>query len=71
MAPVLDEVANAYSERLVVAKINTDIDQATAVRFGIQGIPTMILFNRGKEIDRVVGALPKPALERWLDRALV
>jgi thioredoxin len=70
VAPVLDELADDYSGRLVIAKINTDHDQSTAARFGIQGIPTMILFHRGKELDRVVGALPKPALEQWLDRTL-
>jgi thioredoxin len=70
VAPVLDELASEQAGRLVVAKINTDDNQATAARLGIQGIPTMILFQNGKEIDRVVGALPKPALEQWLEQKL-
>ena len=70
VAPVLNELAGEKAGSLVVAKINTDDNQATAARLGIQGIPTMILFHQGKELDRVVGALPKPALEQWLDRAL-
>ena len=70
VAPVLDELASDYNGRVVVAKINTDDEQAAAVRFGIQGIPTIILFHRGKEIDRVVGAMPKHHLERWIDSAI-
>ena len=70
VAPLLDEVAASYGGRVVVAKVNTDVDQAAAIRFGVQGIPTMILFDRGKEIDRVVGAMPKTQLERWIDSAL-
>lgn len=71
VAPVLDELADEQSGRLVVAKVNTDNNQTTAARLGIQGIPTMILFHRGKEVDRIVGALPKSALEQWLQKALV
>ena len=70
VAPVLEEVADERSDRLVVAKVNTDSNQQVAGSLGIQGIPTMILFKDGQEIDRVVGALPKPALEHWLDSAL-
>ena len=66
VAPVLDELAAEYSGRLLIAKINTDLNQEQAARLGIQGIPTMILFARGREVDRLVGALPKPALEQWL-----
>lgn len=68
--PVLEDVASDYAGRLVVAKVNTDDDEAAAVRFGIQGIPTMILFHDGKEIDRMVGALPKAQLESWIESAL-
>jgi thioredoxin 1 len=71
VAPVLDELADEQSGSLIVAKVNTDDSQTTAARLGIQGIPTMILFHRGKEVDRVVGALPKTALEQWLQKALV
>ena len=70
VAPVLDELAEAYSGRLVVAKVNTDNEQGAAVRLGIQGIPTLVLFHNGQEIDRTVGALPKAQLERWIDSKL-
>ena len=70
VAPVLDELANAQAGKLVVAKVNTDDNQMTAAQLGIQGIPTMILFRDGQEVDRVVGALPKASLEQWLERSL-
>ena len=70
VAPVLDELATERADSLVIAKVNTDDNQSTAAQMGIQGIPTMILFHNGQEIDRVVGALPKNALEQWLDRSL-
>jgi thioredoxin 1 len=70
VAPVLEELANEYAGRIVVAKVNTDQHQAHAARLGIRGIPTLILFQNGHEVDRVVGALPKPALAQWLDSKL-
>lgn len=70
VAPVLDEIANEYEGRVVIAKINTDQNHANALRLGVQGIPTMVLFKEGSEIDRVVGALPKDSLRQWIDTTL-
>lgn len=70
VAPALEELARELSGRMVVAKVNTDRDQTAALRYGVQGIPTLILFKGGKEIDRVVGALPKAALAQRLNRHL-
>lgn len=70
VAPVLDELASAQAGKLVVAKVNTDDNQTTAAQLRIQGIPTMILFRDGQEVDRVVGALPKTSIEQWLERSL-
>ena len=70
VAPVLEEIANDYAGELVIAKVNTDQDQDNALRYGVQGIPTMVLFRNGAEIDRVVGALPKAALQQWLSTTL-
>ena len=69
VAPVLEELAAEYEGHLVIAKVNTDENQLNAFRFGIQGIPTMVLFHGGREVDRVVGALPKAQLKRWIDAA--
>lgn len=70
VGPILEELAEERSGEIVVAKVNTDINQATAARLGIQGIPTMILFKNGQEVDRVVGAVPKAALDQWIDSTL-
>ena len=70
VAPVLEELAGQYADRLTIVKVNTDENQLHAGRLGVRGIPTMILFQGGREIDRVVGALPKPALQARLDAAL-
>ena len=70
VGPVVEELAGEYSGRLKVAKVNTDHNQAHAARLGIQGIPTLIFFKDGREVDRVVGALPKMALKQRVDAVL-
>ena len=70
VAPILDELAQQYAGRIRVAKVNTDESSAYASRLGIMGIPTMIFFHNCKEIDRVVGALPRPALQRRFETVL-
>ena len=70
VAPVLEEIAGEYSDRLIVAKVNTDEQQRRAQEYGVRGIPTLLLFQNGHEIDRVVGALPKEELHRWLNATL-
>jgi len=69
MAPVLDEVANARAGTLLVGKLDTDRSPAVSERFGIRGIPTLILFRDGKEVARQTGALPRARLEAWLAEA--
>ena len=71
VAPVLEEIASEYAEKIVVAKVNTDQHHDNALRLGVQGIPTMVLFKDGSEVDRVVGALPKASLRQWIDASLV
>lgn len=70
VAPVLEELAAVYGDRLTIAKVNTDEHQEHAGRLGVRGIPTLILFNGGREVERIVGALPKPALQARLDAVL-
>ena len=70
VAPVLDELARDRAAALRIAKINTDENQVNAFGYGVRGIPTMVLFKDGSEVDRVVGALPRADLERWIDSAL-
>jgi thioredoxin 1 len=63
IAPVLEEVAQERGGELTVAKVNTDDNPEWAMRFGVQGIPTLLFVARGEVIDRQVGAGPAPALK--------
>ncbi|MCF8061516.1 MAG: thioredoxin TrxC [Deltaproteobacteria bacterium] len=70
VAPVLDELALDYAGRLMVAKLNVDENPSTSSRFGVQSIPTMLLFKGGREVDRIVGAVPRPRIEQALKALL-
>jgi thioredoxin 1 len=67
IAPILDEVAREYEGRLKVAKINVDENQSTPAKFGIRGIPTLMLFKNGNVEATRVGALSKSQLTAFLD----
>lgn len=69
MAPSVDDLARERQGTALVAKLDTDRAQATAGRFDIRGIPTVIVFKGGSEVARQTGAVPKPALEQLLARA--
>ncbi|MBU0704265.1 MAG: thioredoxin [Chloroflexi bacterium] len=62
VAPVVEEIAGEYEGKLRVAKLDVDSNQQTPGRYGIQGIPTLILFKDGAEMTRIVGFRPKEAL---------
>ena len=62
VAPTLDKLAKEYSGKLLVAKVNTDENPEWAMKFGVQGIPTMLFVAGGKVVHRQVGALPEPML---------
>ncbi len=66
MAPILDEFAHEHIGEVLVAKLDTDRNPATAERYAIRGIPTMIVFRQGKESDRRTGAVPREELETLL-----
>ncbi|HMQ52718.1 MAG TPA: thioredoxin [Anaerolineae bacterium] len=70
VAPVLDELAKEYGQKLVIAKVNTDENPEWAMRYGVQGIPTMLFVKDGKVVDRIVGAHPKPSIQQRVDNML-
>ena len=70
MAPTLDELARRRVGSLLVAKLDTDRNPATARRFGIASIPTLIVFRGGREVARELGAIPRPRLDALVDRAV-
>jgi thioredoxin 1 len=67
IAPVIDEIAEEYGGRMKVGKVNVDQEQDLAVRYGVMSIPTLVLFQEGQAVERLVGALPKEALKRKLE----
>jgi thioredoxin 1 len=70
LAPVVEELAQEYRGRIEFVKLNVDENPRTAAKYGIQGIPTLLLFKGGEIADVVVGAAPKYELKRHLDAAL-
>ncbi len=67
IAPILEEVAGEYAEKLKVCKIDIDANQATPPKYGIRGIPTLMLFKNGEVEATKVGALSKSQLQAFLD----
>ncbi len=70
IAPILDEVAKEYEGRLRVAKLDIDSNQATPTKYGIRGIPTLMLFKNGQVEAQKVGALSKSQLAAFIDSNL-
>jgi len=70
VAPILDKIAKENAGKLIVAKVNTDENQEWAGKYGVQGIPTMLLLKDGKIVHRQVGALPEPMLKETVKQFL-
>lgn len=70
ISPLVDAVAEEYSGKVKVGKVNVDENQATPGKYGVRGIPTLILFKDGAVVDQVVGAVPKSQLEALIAKAL-
>lgn len=70
VAPVLEELANEYSDRLAVGKVNVDENRQTAARFGVRSIPTLMFFRDGSRVDQVIGAHPKATIKAKIEQLL-
>ena len=70
IAPVVDNLAATYAGKLKVAKVNVDENGATPSRYGIRGIPTLLLFKGGKVADQIVGYVPQNVIEEKVQRLL-
>jgi thioredoxin 1 len=70
ISPVVDGLASDYDGKVKIAKLNVDENPATPGKYGVRGIPTLILFKDGKVVDQVVGAVPKNPLEGLIKTAL-
>lgn len=70
VGPAVEKIAADLAGKLKLVKVNTDEQPELGARSGVQSIPTLILFDAGREKDRVIGARPAPALRGWLDSKL-
>ena len=70
IAPALEELAGELGDRVTIAKLNIDDHPMTPARYGVRGIPTMILFKNGEPAATKVGAAPKSQLQGWLEGVL-
>jgi len=70
VAPILDELAEEYGDRITVARLDVDQNPKTASRYSIMSIPTMLIFKKGEPVSQIVGFKPKQELKRSLDTAL-
>ncbi len=70
LAPIVAEVAGEYGGKVRIAKINVDDNPATPGKYGVRGIPTLILFKDGEVVDQVVGAVPKSQIKDLVEKGL-
>ena len=70
ITPIVEQLAEDNQGKLKICKLNTDENQYIAAQYGIQGIPTLIIFKDGQEADRIVGVAPKPIIQEKLDPIL-
>jgi thioredoxin 1 len=71
MGPVVDTVAGENEGKVKVLKINVDENPVTPAQYGVRGIPTLILFNKGEIVDRIVGAQPKGSVDSLLKKVIL
>lgn len=67
IAPALEEIANELGDKVTVAKLNIDENPDTPARYGVRGIPTMLLFKDGQPVAQKVGAAPRSQIQQWLE----
>lgn len=70
VAPVVEEIAQQYQEKIKVVKVNTDENPNVASQYGIRSIPTLMIFKGGQRVDMVVGAVPKTTLANTIEKHL-
>lgn len=70
IAPIIDELAAEYKNQVKIAKLNVDDNPKAPGKFGVRGIPTLILFKGGEAVDQVVGAVPKSQIDEMIKKAI-
>lgn len=67
LGPIVDELAGDYEGRAIIGKVNTEVSRELAAMFQIRSIPSILIFHKGKLVERYAGVIPKPNLEEILD----
>lgn len=70
LAPTVEEIANEYDDKILVTKLNVDDNPATATKFGIRGIPTLLFFKDGQVVQQIVGVKTKAEIKKIIDENL-
>jgi len=70
IAPVVEEISEAYEGKLKVGKLNVDDNQQTSMKFGIRSIPTLLVFKNGEVAEQIIGAVPKTEIERVVTKVM-
>ncbi len=70
ISPIVEELAQEYTGKVKITKLNVDENPATPSQYGVRGIPTLILFKGGEVLDQIVGSVPKARLKAMIDKAL-
>jgi len=70
IAPALEEIAGSMGDKVKIVKLNVDENPATATKYGIMSIPTLMIFKNGELASRQIGAAPKQKLEQWITAAV-
>ena len=70
IAPVVQQIADEYEGRIKIGKLYVDENARTSTALGIRGIPALLIFNEGKPVDQIIGAVPKSIIQKKLDETL-
>jgi len=70
IGPIVEELAPSYEGKAIIGKMNVDDNPQVAQRFGVTSIPTLMMFKDGKMVDRAVGAMPRTALQQFIEKNL-
>lgn len=70
VSPIVDQLADELDGRLAIGKCNVDENQDIAMKYGVMSIPTLVILKGGQEVNRIVGAMPKPALTAEIEKSL-
>ena len=71
VAPIMDQLAGKYNGKVKIVKVDVDANQATAMRFNVRSIPSILFFKDGRHVDSIVGAYPSQAFEQKIDQLLL